>query len=309
MFIRSIRQTRKLCCRCCRRCLPRNPARGSQTDPQTGNLVALATPRNHATIEATLSQMQEDSRIIQVIPLVNVDPQIAVLQITRLFGIGSGTDEEVDPRLPVIDADLSSRSLLVRGSQAQIDQIRGLLEQMGETEEALYSANEDGNVRFLPLTASESRAAIEQLREVWPMVRQNQVRVVAPATAIRSFRPSEDAEAEEQMDMFNWQQLLDMPPADTAPPVDRGAGRPATKTPARLIAFQPNDSAEASVAPVDAQAEEAEPPAEVEPKSTPGAPILVAPGPNGLVDCFGRLGRIKRLPAVARVGGYSIAVR
>src|SRR5690606_27596874 len=141
------------------------------TDPQTGNLIALATPEVHGTIRATLGQMQQDVRQVEVIPLQSVDPQLAVLSITKLFGITSG--ESADPRQPVIDADLSSRTLLVRANKTQIEQIRELLSKMGETEESLFQGTDRGNVRILPFTASESRAAMDQLRDIWPTLRAN----------------------------------------------------------------------------------------------------------------------------------------
>ena len=78
------------------------------TDPQTGNLVALARPSQHGTIRATIEQMQQDSRQIDVIPLSSVDPQTAVLAINRLFGAGG---EKPDPTAPMVDADLSDAEL------------------------------------------------------------------------------------------------------------------------------------------------------------------------------------------------------
>ena len=76
--------------------------------------------------------MQKEAKQVDVIALSNVDPQTAVLAINKLFG---GTGEEPDPKAPRVDADITTRSLLVRGTAGQVEQIRDLLRKMGETEE------------------------------------------------------------------------------------------------------------------------------------------------------------------------------
>jgi type II secretory pathway component GspD/PulD (secretin) len=279
-------------------------------DPATGNLVALATSRNHNTIRATLGQMQEDARMIEVIPLSSVEPQLALLSINKLFGITTG--EGANPRAPIVDADLSSRSLMVRGSKSQIEQIRALLNQMGESGDADYAATDRGNVRLLPLTSSEARSALDQLGQIWPTLRSNPIKMVSPAVAIRSYRPAEqdspDTAAPEQgLDvegMFRFgapeEEEIDQPV-----PSDRGAStqRRLRATPA-VFAGQAEESgvpvadpAQASpeteelAAPVTEPAAEGPAqdnvPATEEPapktKAKSGSPILVAPGPSGLL--------------------------
>ena len=103
-----------------------------QSDDDNGFIVAIARPSQQATIRATIDQMQKEQRQVDVIQLSDVDPQMAVLAINKLFG---GTGDEPDPKAPRVDADIASRSLMVRGTTDQVAQIRGLLRKMGETEE------------------------------------------------------------------------------------------------------------------------------------------------------------------------------
>lgn len=260
--------------------LAEEPGTRLATDPNTGNLVALATPSNQSTIRATLAQMQEDVRQVEVIPLSTVDPQLALLSVTKLFGITSG--EELDPRAPVVDADLSTRSLLVRGSRAQIEQIRNLLDQMGESEDSVFSGGPQGNVRLLPLTATEARGAIEQLGDIWPSLRSNPIRVVSPAAAIRSFRPGEttpeSGAANDELDReeFDWDRLVPppLPERRDNAPVDREASHPSQPVFRQAVYELTADEQSA-----DNESRSDPPPRE----SVPGAPILVAPGPNGLL--------------------------
>ena len=91
------------------------------TDPLTGKLVALARPAQHATIRATIEQMQREARQFEVIRLQFVDPQVAVTAIGKLFGDDSGAAAAGAPK---VEADPLTRQLIVRGSQGQIEQIR-----------------------------------------------------------------------------------------------------------------------------------------------------------------------------------------
>ena len=153
-------------------------------DPKTGNLIAMARPSQQATIRATLAQLQQDSRRVEVIRLHTVDPQMAVLSINKLFGSG----EEAKSTAPQVDADLSTRQLLIRGTEAQITQIRSLLEKMGETD----TENGDlsgGNVRMLPISGRAAKSALERIQEIWPTMRKNKIRVVTPSAVIPTMRP------------------------------------------------------------------------------------------------------------------------
>lgn len=154
-------------------------------DPKTGNLVALARPSQHSTIKATLGQMQRDARQVEVIRLKNLDPQLAVLSINKLFNEG----DKAGANAPKVDADTTNNTLLVRGSEAQVAQIRDLLTKMGESgggssvEEA-----EKSKVRTYALSGRQATKAIEQLQAVWPTVRQNKIRVVTPSAIMPELR-------------------------------------------------------------------------------------------------------------------------
>ena len=157
-------------------------------DDQTGNLVALARLSEHASIRATIDQMQRDGRQIEVLQLRIVDPQLAVLAINKLFGAGDGKDGA--PSAPKVDADLTSRQLLIRGTQAQIDEIRSLMEKMGERDMALAAddVGERSRVRMIPLDGASTRDLLKQIEMVWPTVRSNRIKVVTPSAIVPSLR-------------------------------------------------------------------------------------------------------------------------
>jgi type II secretory pathway component GspD/PulD (secretin) len=227
-------------------------------DPVTGHLVAFARPAQQATIRATIEQMQRDSRQVAVIPLSTVDPQVAVLSITKLFG---GVDKEKpDPSAPRVDADITTRSLLIRGTAGQVKQIRDLLAQMGESQDSAGGAKSNEHVRLLPLSGAAARSALSQIEQIWPTMRQNRIRVVMPSQTIQTYRPSDDAEnAAREADPPN-------PPAEATPsepsaivPLDRGNFHFA-----QLLKYVDDQVANNGA-------------------SRPGAPIVVAPGPGGVL--------------------------
>ena len=73
----------------------------------------------------------------------------------KLFGGTKG--DEPDPKAPRVDADITTRSLMVRGTAAQVEQIRDLLRKLGETEEEGGLSTSKQHVRLLPLTGSAAR--------------------------------------------------------------------------------------------------------------------------------------------------------
>ncbi len=165
-------------------------------DSKTNTLFVLARPAQHATIRAALDQLQHDARQVAVIRLKMVDPQTAVLSIKKLFG--TDTDATKSGSGPQVDADPATRQLLIRGTTAQIDQIKSLLQKMGEPEANSMVAQSGGKVRMLPLSARQMGSALERIQQIWPTMHPNSsIRVMNPANAIPTFTPS----AGEDMDM------------------------------------------------------------------------------------------------------------
>ena len=157
--------------------------------PRSRQVLVTETAGRLRAIRSVLArsqtQLQRDAQQIEVIRLVKVDPQTAVLAITKLFGTAEGKTPA-----PKVDADPATHQLLVRGTELQISQIRSLLEKMGETAAAAgVSANRE-KVRVVPLSGPSGRAALERLEEIWPTLRPNRIRVVVPPKVVRSGTPA-----------------------------------------------------------------------------------------------------------------------
>ncbi|MEK6234033.1 MAG: hypothetical protein N2C14_04920, partial [Planctomycetales bacterium] len=198
-------------------------------DEKTGNIVALARPSEHATIRATLQEMQQGGREFEVIQLRRLDPQYVVLSINKLFGI---TGEGDNPTAPKVDADPTSRQLLIRASKVQIEQIRSLLEKMGENSTGSAFGEESSlarsNVRIVPLSNRQMNSALDQLEFVWPNFRSNKIRIHRNEAVLpQPSRPSvpggtsrlEDLEGLNGLDALDaLRNLLPRPGAPRTPP-------------------------------------------------------------------------------------------
>ena len=313
--------------------LLRDPSMVLTADKEAGQVVAFATPPQQATIRATIDQMQKDSRQVAVIGLSNVDPQYAVVSINKLFG---SHEDKPDPKAPRVDADLTTRSLLVRGTASQVTQIRDLLRQMGETEEVGSGSKSQQHVRLLPLTGAAARSAISQIEQIWPSVRTNAIRVVTPSSTIPTYRPSDlnatppgqqpqipaaapiDNSTQQLQEL--WQSFLqdrgnDLPPSQPTKPAqedakkgietDRGAKNDVPSR-FRLIA-DAADPAPAQAQPPTAAATPSQQP-KPQPARGRGAPIVVAPGPGGTLIASDDLEALDQLEdLLTTVAGHNSA--
>ena len=283
-------------------------------DPKTNSLVAMARPAQHATIRAALTQLQRDGQRVDVIRLSRVDPQTAVLSITKLFGsseAGKGT-------APQVDADPVSRQLMIRGTETQITQIRELLEKMGENLTPGAGPIQSGRVRTLPMTSSEARSIVDRIQKIWPTIRPNKIRVVSPS-AMKSGAASGDAEPPGDLPPELLNRLRELKSSGEPAKRDSGTGEmPPEPKPAPSEPIKPSAANEHSAdlphgARIIYVGEQS--PAKTSPPSDPSAPIIVMPGPDGLViasediealDEFQRL--LNMLSEASSPGGREITV-
>jgi type II secretory pathway component GspD/PulD (secretin) len=255
-------------------------------DPKSGHLVALARPSQHATIRATLDQMQRDGRKIEVIRLRSVDPQLAVLSINKLFG---GDGEGASTGAPKVDAEPISRQLLIRGTETQIAQIRELLEKMGETGSSDVAGESRGNVRMVPLTGRAARSALEQIQQIWPTLRRNKIRVVTPSSVISTLRSSDNFRDPPRGVVPKRPQPKPETPEKELPkkkPLKKETPKketPPAKSPKSADKSNPTRSPFRLVSQLDGDPAKKKPNKKSAAKKGSGAPIIVAPGPSGIM--------------------------
>jgi len=244
------------------------------TDPKTGNLIALARPKEQATVRATIDQIRRDAQSVEVIQLRVIDPQLAVLAIGKLFGAGKDSQQA-----PSIDADVANRQLLVRGSAGQIAQIRMLLEKMGETFGAGPSLAQ-GKLRVVPVRGGDAQEILDRLREFWPVMGGNELRVVpvrpAPRRGAPGSRPPREGPIDERTPV----------PGPAAPSRSPALSEPAPSTtwigPSDRAAETPRARVTLAAAGADRVDEGAATPSQGTPSDIAKPPILVLTTPEGL---------------------------
>ncbi|MBN2292001.1 MAG: hypothetical protein JXM70_06215 [Pirellulales bacterium] len=261
--------------------LSENPGVRLATDPKTGYLIALARPSEHATIKATIDQMREDAQSVDVIQLSVLDPQLAVLAITKLFG--------ADPqKAPSVDADLANRQLLIRGSVGQIAEVRSLLEKMGETFGNRSSISKD-KLRLLSVDGRNSRELIERIKELWPALGSNELRLL-PARD-RGMRDLQPGMIDQRTPVPSSSPKVEPPAFPGSQPEDKKESKPIktlyNKKPfVRLVAAQVDDADGKQQTP--SGQESSKPPTEKSipnnssPDKSKKPPIFLFSGPDGL---------------------------
>ncbi len=147
-----------------------------EVDETSGKLVVLARPSEHATIQATIDELEGQAVEFEVIPLKRTDPQLAVMAVNKFFGLTGDEEDTANKEGPIVDGDPVSMQLWVRGTTVQIDQIKDLIQKLegpeGET-------STGPTVRMIPMTGPEAQSALDTSLQFW--IRKNKIRMVTPS--------------------------------------------------------------------------------------------------------------------------------
>jgi type II secretory pathway component GspD/PulD (secretin) len=175
--------------------LSANPDVRLSLDPKTGNLIALAKPTQHATIRATIAQLEGKGESVDVYKLRRLDPAQAALTITKLFG-EPATREGAPTGGLRVDSDSLNMLLYVTGTPTKLAQVRDWLEKVGESGPGVLEQIKEAqqsNFRFLPASQRSIADVLEQAERFLPGA--NRIRYVTPSSLggstipTRNFRP------------------------------------------------------------------------------------------------------------------------
>ncbi len=176
-------------------------------DPATGSVVALARPSEHATIQATIKQMQNQAqRKIATWTLApSADATVVQLTVTQLLG---GDTEEDQKKAPKMSFDPISQRMVAMGTESQIAQIEQLLQQFQWDANQLEPVDpaQRSTLRVLPnLTGVTGRNAAQLIEQYFPTMRRNRIRVVYPSQfAPGSQEPRESTNRLNPIDDIPW---------------------------------------------------------------------------------------------------------
>jgi type II secretory pathway component GspD/PulD (secretin) len=164
-------------------------------DRRQDSIHIFATPGEHAEVESlirTLDGAGGGGAAIEVIPLSRFDPRSMSTLLSKMF-----ENESRDNR-PIIQAEPQSRTLIVRGSQDQIEQVRATLAAYGESGRGL-GAGTGGRIRRVVIGAGNAAHVARVAEEILSNDDRfpNPIRVVIPGqpTSDRSAPVEEDVPA------------------------------------------------------------------------------------------------------------------
>lgn len=171
-----------------------------RADTSSKSLWVQASAADQAKIEQLIKQFDGEGREFYVLRLRRVAADLAAVSIKELmfgeekkdddnnaryiyyFGNRGRDDEEKNPHEGFrVAADIESNRLLLRATQEEMADVRGLLAQMGETPRE--RANPEP-VRFIqPGSDAAREQLLEQLKAVWPNVGGNELIIREPKKA------------------------------------------------------------------------------------------------------------------------------
>jgi len=153
-----------------------DPSLRLEVDRSSGSILAYARLSQHQAIQATIAEMEHTPQHVEVIPLRRTEPSVAVSLVEKLF--------KSSETPPVVDGTLDPRQLIVRGTNAQILQVRSLLTSMGEAVAERSQGSDRSNLREIHLDPETASDLLMRLRQIWPQVSRQPLRIVPHPPAL-----------------------------------------------------------------------------------------------------------------------------
>lgn len=169
-------------------------------DRRQDTIHVFATPKQHEEVTrliGTLDQSEGGNRVVEVIPLRIVNPTAAAALLSKMFD-----NDDRDER-PMIQAELPSRSIVVRGTNQQVSQVRDALVGLGEPVQQRSSTPVD-RVRRISVGGRSAEAIANAAEKILSSNKQfrNSVRVVVPGqTRAETSKPKTDEATARRFDM------------------------------------------------------------------------------------------------------------
>ncbi len=146
-------------------------------DREQGTLHVFATATRHEDVSrliTTLDQGEQGDRVVEVIPLRYANPVSAASLLTGMFA-----NDDRDVR-PIIQAELPTRTVVVRGTTAQVTQVRDALVGLGEPAQSMAAAGD--RVRRIAVGGRSAEAIANAAEKILTSDKQfrSTIRVVVP---------------------------------------------------------------------------------------------------------------------------------
>jgi type II secretory pathway component GspD/PulD (secretin) len=131
-----------------------------------------------ALIADSLQKLAPPKRELAIFQLEETDPNSFKIAADALF------EDEPLNTIPSITIDSNQQQALVRGTKEQIESIRKLMTQLGESDRAemiqtIPGSNTNSRLRFVPIHRNP-KGLLEEVERLWPVMRSNPIQVIDP---------------------------------------------------------------------------------------------------------------------------------
>lgn len=241
-------------------------------EPKTNSIVASGTQADHKLIIDTLAELAGQNSSFNIIQLNRIDTQSAILTLEKFFGKTSGKEGDATGG-PIFFGDLASRTIMVKGSPQEVEQVKDLISKLEETGPQADLLGK--SVRVLPMTGKNADRALEQIQYLWEAKKKkNRIQIRLPASEAN--KPDEETIRDEQ-------------PQTREPSASIRNGKSPSSRLARFVATQiaassepANTSTDSVGVKADGQPIDNSAPLE-QVNENEGADIMIFRGPNGLI--------------------------
>ena len=147
--------------------------------PDGNHLLVHATPREHGKVKEIIAKLKSESKRFEGVQLRELDALDIATSIRKLLGqkeddgsqrmrrffFFGGDDESKKAPGPQVAADSANNRLLVYGTEPQIQLVKELLIQLGET--SLAAGADRGRTRVIQFGDADPRELERRLKETW----------------------------------------------------------------------------------------------------------------------------------------------
>ncbi|MFO0923342.1 MAG: secretin N-terminal domain-containing protein [Pirellulales bacterium] len=139
-------------------------------------LIVIGDAAQLKQVEETMLQFAPPQRTLEMLQLQNTDPYSFKSAAESLFS------DEPYTRTPSITVDANLQQVVIRATPEQHEQLRKLLQQMGESGLGASKSGESNTnrkVRFIPVQL-RSEELLEEVQRLWPAIRSNPLQIIQP---------------------------------------------------------------------------------------------------------------------------------
>jgi type II secretory pathway component GspD/PulD (secretin) len=151
--------------------------------PDGNHILVHGTPREHTKVKEIITKLKSESKRFEAVQLRELDSLEVAASIRKLLGqekeeggqrmmrrmfFFGGSDDEKKPAGPQVAADTANNRLMVYGTEPQIQLVKELLIQLGET--SLAAGSDRSRSRVIQFDGADPKEIEDRIKAMWKEV-------------------------------------------------------------------------------------------------------------------------------------------